>query len=88
MAAQEHNYLPKEGYVPDERTAIAIAEAVLLPIYGEKQISKERPFHAKLNSKQQVWTVEGSIRIGSVGGVATIRIQRQDARILSVTHGK
>ena len=28
-------YVPKNGFVPDEKTAIKIAEAVLFPIYGE-----------------------------------------------------
>jgi hypothetical protein len=31
-------YVPKDGFVPDAKTAIAIAEAVLKPIYGAEQI--------------------------------------------------
>lgn len=86
--AQDHNFVPKNGYVPDEKTAIAVAEAVLAPIYGEQKIVHERPFHATLDSKRIVWTVEGSIPSGSVGGVAIIKLQKQDGRIISVTHGK
>src|ERR1039458_879898 len=52
-AETEHNFKPKAGYVPDEKTAIAIAVAVWLPIYGEKQIESEKPFNAFL--KDCVW---------------------------------
>ncbi len=34
-------YRPKEGYVPDAATAVRIADAVLAPVYGEKQIESE-----------------------------------------------
>jgi hypothetical protein len=30
--------------IPDEKTAVAVAEAVLIPIYGEERVRKERPF--------------------------------------------
>src|SRR5256885_2344212 len=39
----KHTYTPKEGYVPDEQTAIKIAVAVWSPIYGEEHIHRERP---------------------------------------------
>ena len=37
------------AYVPDETTAIAVSEAVLVPIHGRDKTQSERPFHAKLN---------------------------------------
>jgi hypothetical protein len=82
----EHNYKPKEGYVPDEKTAIRIAVAVWIPIYGEKQIEKEKPYQAKLD--KGVWTVEGSLPEGMAGGVAIAEITKDDGRILRVSHGK
>src|SRR5262249_7899264 len=33
---------PKEGYVPDAATAIKIAEAVWIPIYGEETLKNEK----------------------------------------------
>jgi hypothetical protein len=50
---------PKNAYVPDSRTAVRVAEAVLVPVYGEDTVKKERPFTAKL--KGDVWTVEGTM---------------------------
>jgi hypothetical protein len=38
--------MPPGGYVPDETTAIAIAKAVWIPIYGKEQIESEAPFVA------------------------------------------
>jgi hypothetical protein len=88
-------YKPESGYVPDSKTAVKIAEAVLIPVYGEKQIESERPFTATL--KHGVWTVEGTLRCpdgkgGTTtscdGGVAEVRILKRDGRILFMLHGK
>jgi len=82
----KHNYKPKEGYVPDEKTAIRIAVAVWIPIYGEKEIEKEKPYQAKLD--KGVWTVKGSLPEGWLGGVAVAEIAKDDGCILRVSHGK
>jgi hypothetical protein len=87
-APGQHSYRPKQGYVPDATTAIAIAEAVWLPIYGKKTLDQERPFQAVL--KNDVWTVTGTLhsRHKDVrGGVAVAEISRIDARVFRVSHG-
>jgi predicted small lipoprotein YifL len=76
---------PKEGYVPDEQTAVKVSEAVLTPIYGVEKVIAERPFHALLNG--DVWTVEGTVRTPN-GGAAVVKLHRSDGRITLVTHGK
>jgi hypothetical protein len=87
--------IPKEGYVPNSDTAVRIAEAVLVPVYGSKQIESERPFKATL--KEGVWSVSGTLQCPDgkggttthcVGGVAVVRISKSDARILSMEHYK
>jgi len=78
-------YIPKEGFVPDAKTAIKIAEAVWIPIYGQN-IYKEKPYTVRL--KKGVWSVEGSLPGESKGGVAFILIQKSDGKILKVIHGK
>ena len=87
-AAEEprHTYVPKDGYVPTEDAAIKIAVAVWEPIYGVAKIAGEKPLHAKLSNG--VWTVEGSLPKGRVGGVALAEISKVDGRILRVSHGK
>jgi len=87
LAAEiEHNFKPKNGFVPDEKTAIAIAVAVWSPIYGEEKIQNEKPFKATL--KNDVWRVEGTLPNGYIGGVAVAEISKDDARILRVSHGQ
>ena len=82
----ENSYKPKDGYVPDAETAIAIAVAVWNPIYGKDQIAKEKPYKARLS--KGIWTVEGSVPEGSAGGVAEADISKDDGRILRVIHGQ
>lgn len=87
---------PLSGFVPNEETAVKIAEAVLIPIYGEKKIAEEKPFHA--SRKGEVWTVTGTLYCSDgkggrttqncAGGVAMVEISKSDARILSMGHGK
>lgn len=88
LASQaEQSYIPPKGFVPDEQTAVRIAEAVLSPIYGADQIAREKPFTAVL--KGEVWTVEGHLPASqNRGGVALVEISKVDGRILRVTHGK
>lgn len=83
----KHSDVPKDGYVPDEKTAIKIAVAIWEPIYGEKQIADEKPYQARLDANG-IWTVEGSLPEGWVGGVAIAEIAKDDGRILNVIHGK
>jgi hypothetical protein len=89
-----------QNIVPDEKTAIAVAEAVFTPIYGEEQVRNERPFHASL--KNGIWTVRGTfnhtgiqVSVGSappkevpiaVGGVATIQIFKSSGCVQSIVH--
>ncbi|MBI3735562.1 YbbC/YhhH family protein [Candidatus Sumerlaeota bacterium] len=80
------NYVPPGGVVPDEETAIRIAEAAWAKIYGQQQLDGEKPFKAKL--KDGVWHVEGSLPEGWEGGVAEAEISKQDGRILCISHGE
>ena len=77
---------PKAGYVPDAQTAVLVAEAILVPIYGAETIRGERPFRAALQGR--VWLVTGTLPAGYVGGVAEIEISKDDGHVLRVSHGK
>lgn len=74
-----------KNYVPDEETAIKIAEAVWLPLFG-KDVLQKRPFSAKL--VDGVWIVTGSLPEGMLGGVPRAEISKEDARILTVSHSQ
>ena len=79
-------WIPSQGFVPNEFVARQIAEAVLLPIYGEG-VLEQKPFNVRL-IKDSIWGVEGVQKEVSIGGVAYIEIQKSDCKILKVTHGK
>ena len=81
-----HTVIPKEGLVPNEQTAIAIAVAIWIPIYGQQNIDKQKPFKAWL--KDGVWHVAGNLPKNMVGGVAIAEIQKTDAKVIRVSHGK
>jgi hypothetical protein len=87
---------PPAGYVPDSKTAVRVAEAVLMPVYGEKRIESEEPFTAKL--EKDIWTVSGTLWCSDghggrtsgmcVGGTAVVQISKVDAHIISMMHYK
>ena len=87
-----------KGAVPDDKTALTIAKAVLGSIYKKGDIETQEPFSATL--KDGVWTISSTLPIspptrpklqspGSVpGGQITegplqIRLLQRNARILS-----
>jgi hypothetical protein len=72
-------------YVPDERTAMRIAESVLVRRYGRDQIESEKPLRVTLHDT--IWIVTGTLPPGHLGGVAEIEINKADGRIMRVTHG-
>lgn len=80
----QNSFLPKEGAVPDEETAIKIAEAVWLPIYG-KDVLNKKPYHAKLKN-DSIWVVEGTLPEGMRGGVPHIEINKRDCKVFHIIH--
>jgi hypothetical protein len=94
-AAVCQGYKPSSGFVPDSATAVQIAEAVLIPVYGKEKVESEKPFTAKLEN--DVWTVRGTLRCsdgkGGIttlcdGGTAVVKISKTDARIIAMMHYK
>lgn len=83
---QPKGIVPENGLVPDEETAIKIAEAIWYPIYGDA-IEESRPFEATYIEKEKAWSVRGYLPENMVGGVPEILIRKQDGKILYVNHG-
>ncbi len=90
----------KIDYVPNKETAIKIAEAIWLPIYGQK-IYDNRPFDACIDG-DTAWHVFGSMPTSKMeiddngdttfiyifGGAPHAIIRKSDAKILNVYHTK
>ena len=81
---------PAGGYVPDATTAVRITEAVLIPVYGAKQVGYERPFNATLDG--DVWTVTGTLDCKTtaksicVGGTAVVQLSKITGEVLLLVH--
>lgn len=95
VVAQQTNNPPPVA-VPDEATAVRIAERALAKVYGQKKIEAERPFEAML--RDGIWHVGGTLYCrdekGNVdtrpcaGGVAIAEVRQRDGRVLKTTHTK
>ena len=84
-----HTYVPPAGYIPNDETALAVARAVLTPVYGKKVLADEEPFKATLT--KGTWLVRGTLGGGKAedrGGVAAVWISKRTGAILRMTHGK
>ena len=64
----------ENNYVPNKETAIKIAEAIWLPIYGET-IYEKKPYVVELIDNK-IWRVKGTLKMEEVGGVPIIEIQK------------
>lgn len=87
----------KDCLIPDEITAIKIAEAILFSYYGEGRIKQERPYVIKL--VDNTWVITGTLNKGisekfilfgipKLGGVFEIKISAKDGKVINITHGK
>jgi uncharacterized protein YecT (DUF1311 family) len=76
--------VPKEGFVPDKDTAIAIACAVSVPVYGKEQIDGEKPLRAELENGK--WLVIGTLHGGGVGRTLIVEIEQTTGRISYLGH--
>ena len=73
----------KTDCVPDDLTAMRIAEAVWLPVYGYETVNAQKPFTADLES--DVWTVKGSPPANDAAGALTALISKTDGRIIELS---
>ncbi|WP_081026139.1 YbbC/YhhH family protein [Ralstonia solanacearum] len=80
------SHLPENGVIPDEQTAKKVAEAILIPIYGQEAIEKQKPFRVVLLG--DIWVITGYFPPDKLGGVFRIEIAKQDGRVIQVMHEK
>src|SRR5947209_1132683 len=78
--------LPAQGIIPDEVTAVKVAEAVFTPIFGAEEVAKYSPYHARLT--EGLWTVYGTLKPGSRAGTPQMTIQKNDGKIIEVWHSQ
>ena len=76
----EHSFVPDNGYVPDEKTATGIAEAVLSAVSESANIDPELPLTAQLNGR--FWSVSGTVSTLGSSSIL-LEIAKADGRIVS-----
>lgn len=76
----------EDVFVPNAETAIKVAEAIWLPIFGNG-IYEKKPFKAELLNNE-IWIVKGSLKPEEIGGVPIIKIQKKDCKIIELYHTK
>lgn len=77
---------PMQALVPDELTAISVAEAVGGAIFGKKKMRSQRPFIAF--EVGGYWLVSGTLPKGWLGGSVFVKLRRSDGAIVQVGHSQ
>jgi hypothetical protein len=73
--------------VPNEKAAATIAEAILIPIYGDTQIQSQKPF--KVTLENNVWLIEGALPDPSEPrGTFAVRLSEVDGTVLFIAHSQ
>lgn len=84
MRERHVHVLDNAGVVSSESVAIAVAYAYLKVVYPDDR--HLRPMRASL--EHGVWTVNGTLPKGWIGGVAGISICQSNGRVLEIAHGR
>ena len=82
---------PGSGYVPDEPTALKVAEAILIAYEGEKKFNEQKPYDVFL--KDGIWNVSGAGDCAQKpgcrgGGGVEMKISKEDGRILELHYAR
>jgi hypothetical protein len=84
MAFGKNSIQIHPNYVPDEKTAERVAEAVLTGQFGQERVNAQLPLHAVSMSKDQ-WLVQGTLKDGEgrtqVGGVFGVWVNKHTAAV-------
>jgi hypothetical protein len=82
-----YNAFNDELLVPDEETAIKIAEIFLFKNYSKREIVKEKPY--KIGLVNNYWIIIGSLpSYYKKGGTFEMVINSKDGKVIGITHSK
>jgi len=73
------------GVVPDEVTALRVAQAILVGAYGERAVAQQQPLTANLF--QETWWINGTPPHSFGRGRMHVEISKSDGRILALSFG-
>ena len=70
--------------MPDKDTAIKVAEVILFRLYGEKNITSQKPY--VVTKDENIWWVCGTLKEGLLGSSFKIAISQQTSAVLYLEH--
>jgi hypothetical protein len=76
----------KDAILNSGIAVMGVAEAILIGIYGEKDIVKQKPYI--MHHIRNYWIVDGSLPKGSKGGTFHIIIDDRTCKVIEITHRK
>ncbi len=80
-------YNKPNGVIPTPEVAAHVAEKILIPIYDSVNIVSQRPYQIRLLN-HHIWSVQGQKTSECEGGVFSILINKEDGKVVMISHGK
>lgn len=80
-------YNKPDGVISSPDVAAHVAEKILIPIYDSVNIVSQRPYQIRLLN-DHIWSVQGQKSSDYEGGTFSILINKDDGRVIYISHGK
>lgn len=80
-------YNKPDGVISSPDVAVHVAEKILIPIYDSVNIVSQRPYQIRLLN-HHIWSVQGQKSSDYEGGTFSILINKDDGRVIYISHGK
>jgi hypothetical protein len=74
--------------IPDRKTAISVAEAILFKVYGKQTIIKEQPYSVDLIDGYWILQGDTSVLANAQGGVFLIIIKASNGLVIKLEHSE
>jgi|SRR6267142_5307585 len=90
LAFAKNTHQQHRDYVPDQKTAERIAEAILVAQYGQESVDAQKPLLVN-GSNKDYWVVQGSERTAGIprkGGGFAVWINRHSGCLQVMEHMK
>lgn len=84
--ALSENEQTSDTLISNSKTAVSVAESILFPIYGKKNIIDQRPY--KVNKIDGYWVINGTLSQNKLGGTFLIILNSKDGKVIKLSHGK
>jgi hypothetical protein len=78
--------IPKDGVIPNAETATKVGEAVLIPVFGQAHVDREKPLRA--DPENDYWIVYGTLKPNTRGGTVMVKLKRRTGEVVRIWHSQ